>query len=82
MLVLLLTVLLYDVKEKGGSLCICAFQKSSAETSLKQRPFDFTKYSFRHVALKIAYLGWDYQVCIQLCDFNTSKITVFCFWIG
>jgi tRNA pseudouridine38/39 synthase len=24
------------------------------------RPFDWTKYSKRHVALKVAYLGWDY----------------------
>ncbi|XP_022110224.1 tRNA pseudouridine(38/39) synthase-like [Acanthaster planci] len=26
-----------------------------------QRPFDFSKYNTRHVALRIAYLGWDYQ---------------------
>ncbi|XP_033642150.1 tRNA pseudouridine(38/39) synthase-like [Asterias rubens] len=26
-----------------------------------QRPFDFSKYNKRHVALRIAYLGWDYQ---------------------
>nr|XP_056716350.1 tRNA pseudouridine(38/39) synthase [Euleptes europaea] len=26
-----------------------------------QRPFDFSAYSRRHVALKIAYLGWEYQ---------------------
>lgn len=32
------------------------------KTQRKQRPFDFTKYNTRHVALKIAYLGWDYQV--------------------
>jgi len=29
--------------------------------SRSQRPFDFTKFNTRHVALKIAYLGWDYQ---------------------
>ncbi|XP_068515299.1 tRNA pseudouridine(38/39) synthase isoform X4 [Anas acuta] len=27
----------------------------------QQRPFDFSAYSRRHVALKIAYLGWGYQ---------------------
>ncbi len=26
----------------------------------KKRTFDFTKYNTRHVAMKIAYLGWDY----------------------
>lgn len=26
-----------------------------------QRQFDFNKYNSRHVALKVAYLGWDYQ---------------------
>ncbi|XP_068212417.1 tRNA pseudouridine(38/39) synthase [Palaemon carinicauda] len=27
----------------------------------KERPFDFSKYSKRHVLLKFAYLGWDYN---------------------
>ncbi|NXT84443.1 PUS3 synthase, partial [Zapornia atra] len=27
----------------------------------QQRPFDFSAYNQRHVALKIAYLGWGYQ---------------------
>ncbi|XP_074832929.1 tRNA pseudouridine(38/39) synthase isoform X2 [Carettochelys insculpta] len=27
----------------------------------QQRPFDFSAYGQRHVALKIAYLGWGYQ---------------------
>ena len=36
------------------------------KTQRKQRPFDFTKYNTRHVALKIAYLGWDYQVSCEL----------------
>lgn len=34
---------------------------SGGKAQRKQRPFDFTKYNTRHVALKIAYLGWDYQ---------------------
>jgi len=39
---------------------------SGGKTQRKQRPFDFTKYNTRHVALKIAYLGWDYQVDLSL----------------
>ena len=27
----------------------------------KQRSFDFTRYHRRHIALKIAYLGWDFH---------------------
>lgn len=27
----------------------------------KQRPFDFTRYQKRHIALKMAYLGWNYH---------------------
>ena len=27
----------------------------------KQRPFDFSSHPRRHVALRIAYLGWEYQ---------------------
>ncbi|XP_012946059.1 uncharacterized protein LOC101858380 [Aplysia californica] len=35
---------------------------SKAEGRRKaQREFDFTKYNTRHVALKVAYLGWDYH---------------------
>ncbi|XP_072834988.2 tRNA pseudouridine(38/39) synthase [Pogona vitticeps] len=45
-------------------------EKTSTSTSLptsaktkkrQQRPFDFSAYGRRHVALKIAYLGWGYQ---------------------
>jgi hypothetical protein len=32
----------------------------------KDRPFDFDKYHKRHVFLKFAYLGWNYQVYIFL----------------
>ena len=28
----------------------------------KDRPFDFNKHNKRHVFLKFAYLGWNYQV--------------------
>lgn len=27
-----------------------------------ERPFDFSKFNKRHVFIKFAYLGWDYQV--------------------
>lgn len=33
----------------------------SSKKSRKQRPFDFSKHSKRHVVLKFAYLGWDYS---------------------
>ncbi|XP_064642012.1 tRNA pseudouridine(38/39) synthase-like [Lineus longissimus] len=32
-----------------------------AKKRKEARPFDFTKYNTRHVALKFLYLGWDYQ---------------------
>ncbi|KAK7093454.1 uncharacterized protein [Littorina saxatilis] len=35
--------------------------KASARREKAQRQFDFNKYNTRHVALKVAYLGWDYQ---------------------
>ncbi|XP_041480426.1 tRNA pseudouridine(38/39) synthase-like isoform X2 [Lytechinus variegatus] len=35
--------------------------KKRGRSSKAPRPFDFTKYNTRHVALKITYLGWDYH---------------------
>ena len=35
--------------------------KGSIEGSSKQKPFDFSRYHKRHVALKMAYIGWDYH---------------------
>ncbi|CAB4005365.1 tRNA pseudouridine(38 39) synthase-like [Paramuricea clavata] len=36
--------------------------KKSNEPKLKKRKaFDFSRYNVRHIALKIAYLGWDYH---------------------
>ncbi|XP_042235764.1 tRNA pseudouridine(38/39) synthase-like isoform X2 [Homarus americanus] len=40
-----------DVRNKEGS----------NKKAKKVRPFDFTRHSKRHVLLKLAYLGWDYQ---------------------
>jgi len=34
------------------------------------RPFDFNKYSKRHIFLKFIYLGWEYHVRIR---FNKKK---------
>lgn len=39
----------------------CDFKSKHGKGCKIQRPFDFSKHNVRHVALKIAYLGWDYQ---------------------
>jgi hypothetical protein len=39
----------------------------------KDRPFDFNKYHKRHVFLKFAYLGWNYQVTICKSSFKYIK---------
>ncbi|KAK7476801.1 hypothetical protein BaRGS_00031962 [Batillaria attramentaria] len=44
-------IVLKNDKEKAGA-------RGKEKT---QRQFDFNKYNTRHVALKVAYLGWDYQ---------------------
>ena len=40
---------------------ISAADMKKKKTKVKQKPFDFTRYHKRHVALKMAYLGWDYH---------------------
>ncbi|XP_069179897.1 tRNA pseudouridine(38/39) synthase isoform X2 [Procambarus clarkii] len=40
-----------SLKKKGGT----------EKRAKKERHFDFTRHSKRHVLLKFAYLGWDYQ---------------------
>ncbi|GFO26242.1 tRNA pseudouridine synthase [Plakobranchus ocellatus] len=43
-----------------------------------QREFDFNKYNTRHVALKIAYLGWNYQgFVVQEDTDNTVEAVLF-----
>jgi len=37
-----------------------ALGKNKKKYTNKQRPFDITKYNQRPIALKIAYLGWNY----------------------
>ena len=36
-------------------------KKAARGVSSGQKPFDFSRYHKRHVALKVAYLGWDYH---------------------
>lgn len=44
----------------------------------KQKPFDFTRYHKRHVALKMAYLGWDYHgFASQESTENTIEAHIF-----
>ncbi|KAG0696644.1 tRNA pseudouridine(38/39) synthase [Chionoecetes opilio] len=44
----------------------------------KQREFDFTKHSHRHVALKLCYLGWNYQgFAVQEDSQNTIESQLF-----
>lgn len=50
---------LLESKEATGSGgCLPTTGKTKKR---QQRPFDFSAYGQRHVALKIAYLGWGYQ---------------------
>ncbi|KYO35798.1 tRNA pseudouridine(38/39) synthase isoform X1 [Alligator mississippiensis] len=50
---------LSEGKESNG---IKSGPSASGKTKKRQqRPFDFSAYGKRHVALKIAYLGWGYQ---------------------
>ena len=37
-------------------------KESNEKRNKKMRPFDFSKYSKRHIFLKFIYLGWEYHV--------------------
>lgn len=51
---------------------------SSHTKSSKQREFDFSKHSRRHVALKLCYLGWNYQgFAVQEDSQNTIEAHLF-----
>jgi tRNA pseudouridine38/39 synthase len=39
-----------------------SIEKFNPKNSKAERKFDFSKYNKRHVLLKLAYLGWNYQV--------------------
>ncbi|NXW59985.1 PUS3 synthase, partial [Eurystomus gularis] len=47
-----------DKEEAGKKAAPLAASKGKKR---QQRPFDFSAYGRRHVALRIAYLGWGYQ---------------------
>ncbi|XP_044749465.1 tRNA pseudouridine(38/39) synthase isoform X2 [Coccinella septempunctata] len=38
-----------------------SLNRNEVSSPKKQKPFDFTKCSTRHILLKFFYLGWDYQ---------------------
>uniref|UniRef100_A0A8B9CN68 Pseudouridine synthase 3 n=1 Tax=Anser brachyrhynchus TaxID=132585 RepID=A0A8B9CN68_9AVES len=46
---------------KEGTAAKDTVSASRKPRKQQQRPFDFSAYGRRHVALKIAYLGWGYQ---------------------
>lgn len=50
---------LLESKEEAGT--DGDFPASGKAKKRQQRPFDFSIYGRRHVALKIGYLGWEYQ---------------------
>lgn len=39
-----------------------AEESNKKKKARSERPFDFSKFNKRHVFIKFAYLGWDYQV--------------------
>ncbi|CAG7718366.1 unnamed protein product [Allacma fusca] len=50
----------------------------SIKKARRNRAFDFSKHPKRHVALKVAYLGWDYQgLAVQEDTDNTIEAHVF-----
>ena len=60
-----------EISSKGSNLTCDKLSENHAPKKIsdadmkrktkKQKPFDFTRYHKRHVALKMAYLGWDYH---------------------
>lgn len=47
-------------------------EKSGRAKHYKDRPFDWSKHSRRHVALRIAYLGWNYKGYVVQEDTNET----------
>uniref|UniRef100_A0A3Q3KRK3 Pseudouridine synthase I TruA alpha/beta domain-containing protein n=1 Tax=Monopterus albus TaxID=43700 RepID=A0A3Q3KRK3_MONAL len=51
---------------------------SSSKKASKERPFDFSAHPRRHVALRLAYLGWAYQgFAVQENTENTVEARLF-----
>lgn len=72
-----------DMKEKSSpstnenSGCNRTSSKKGKK-AFKERPFDFTVHPRRHVALRLAYLGWAYQgFAVQENTDNTVEARLF-----
>ena len=50
-----------DLIQQLGAIDNATSSKKKAPKERKERPFDFSRYNKRHVLLKFAYLGWNYQ---------------------
>lgn len=48
-------------KEQANNIKDSSLRENSSGSGKAKRVFDFSAHSCRHVALKIAYLGWGYQ---------------------
>ncbi len=51
----------------------CPLEKVKQEKKRKIRQFDFDAYKKQHVAMKIAYLGWDYHGYASQISFKPSN---------
>ncbi|CAN8003847.1 unnamed protein product [Ixodes hexagonus] len=57
---------------------IIAKSKSIPVTTRKERPFDFSRFKKRHVALRFLYLGWNYDgYVVQEDTANTVEAALF-----
>lgn len=48
----------------------------------KDRPMDFSLYSQQHVAMKVAYLGWDYHGYASQISFKSTSTPQDCYQIS
>lgn len=63
-----------DCKSDGNA----GSSKKERKKSGKDRPFDFSAHPRRHVALRLAYLGWAYQgFAVQENTDNTVEARLF-----
>lgn len=63
--------------EPGGHANSSSSSKKGKKAN-KQRPFDFAAHPRRHVALRLAYLGWAYQgFAVQENTDNTVEARLF-----
>lgn len=65
-----------DVSSPSPNLAVCKPEKG--KKSSKERPFDLSAHPRRHVALRLAYLGWAYQgFAVQENTDNTVEARLF-----